>query len=259
MAKSQAKLKEIKKRIIPVSDIDPHLKVLLYGRNGRGKTRTAVSLPNTIVLDVNEKGTKSVRKSGADVFQAKSWSDVVYFYWYLKHGKHNYGTVVLDTVTQMQHLCMATVLKLAEDRDPNRPPKTPDMRAWGQMAERMKPVLLDFRNLPMNVVFVAQVRKDRSAEDDDNVETKLWVPDLSPGVRATQLACVDIVGYIYQRQARIVKGKGKKAKTSTKWETRMLVGPHDDYETKDRTGNLGHVVRSPDMTKLLEAAGLGEE
>lgn len=263
MAKSREQaIKSVKKRIVPVADIDPYLKVLLYGRNGKGKTRTAVSLPRTIVLDVNEKGTKSVRRSGADVFSAKTWEDITYLYWYLRQGEHEYDTVVLDTLTQMQHLCMATVLKIAEDRDPNRPAKTPDMRAWGQMAERMKPMLLDFRNLPMNVVMIAQVRKDRAAEEDDSPDSKLYVPDLSPGVRATALACVDVIGYIHQRQVRFVKkskNEKEKPKTTTKWETRMLVGPHDDFETKDRTGRLGHIVRNPNMQKMLDAAFSDEE
>jgi hypothetical protein len=63
---------------------------------------------------------------------------------------------------------------------------------------------------------------------------------------------VGIVGYIHQRPARVVKKKGKQEQIE--WETRMLVGPHDDYETKDRTGRLGRVVRRPNMQIMIEAA-----
>lgn len=257
MAMSRATaLKYVKRRIVPVSEAQPHCRVLLYGRNGKGKTRIACGAPGTLVIDVNEEGTKSIRNyPGVDVFHAKKWADVIWAYWFLREGNHDYTTVVVDTLTQLQKLCMALVLKLGEDRDPNRPPKTPAQRDWNQMSERMRPVIFDFRNLPMNVVFVCQERQDKRQESEDGDVLVRYVPDLSPAVRGDAMTSVDIMGRVYRARTRV--GKGKKEKI--KWETRMLVGDHEDYETKDRTNQLGYIVRNPTMPMLIEASKYIEE
>jgi hypothetical protein len=51
-------IKSVKKRIVPVEEAEPYLRVLLYGRNKQGKTRTAVAAPNPLIIDINEHGTR---------------------------------------------------------------------------------------------------------------------------------------------------------------------------------------------------------
>jgi hypothetical protein len=245
-------IKYVKDRVVPIEEASPYLRVLVYGRNGMNKTRFGATAPGALIIDIDEEGTKSARKmKGAEVFHAKSWRDIVWAYWYLKAGNHNHKTVVLDTLTQMQDACMKQVLKESSDRDPDKDPKTASQRDWGKVAQLMKEQLLNFRNLPMHVIFLAQ---ERTVDDPDN-ETTERVPGLSPGSRATATACVDIIGRIYKKEVAGTR-KGKEVKT---WETRMLVGPHDEYTTKDRTGNLGRIVRNPTVPMFLEAAGLGDD
>jgi phage nucleotide-binding protein len=242
----------VEKRIVPVSQAEPHLKVLVYGRNGMGKTRFACTAPKCLVVDVAEKGTKSVRTyKDVDVYPARSWREVVWAYWFLKAGGHEYESVVLDTITGMQNVCMVEVLKEAGDRDPTKDPKTASMRDWGKLAQLMKEQLLNFRNLPMHVIFTAQER----TYDNEEEERLERVPDLSPGSRATATACVDIIGRIYRKERRWAAKGGKE---KVKWETRMLVGPHDDYVTKDRTGVLGRIVVEPSIPNILEAMEHGD-
>jgi hypothetical protein len=149
----------VRKRIVPVSQADPYLKVLLYGRNGMGKTRFACTAPKPLLIDIQEKGTKSVRNyKDVEVFPAKSWKEVVWAYWFLRAGGHDYESVILDTLTGMQNVCMVQVLKESEDRDPTKDPKTASQRDWGKLAQLMKEQLLNFRNLDMHVIFTAQER-----------------------------------------------------------------------------------------------------
>jgi len=236
----------VKKRIVPVSKADPWIKMLVYGRNGMGKTRLACTAPKPLLIDIGEKGTKSVRTyPGVEVYHARSWQEVVWAYWYLKAGGHEHESVILDTLTGMQNICMVQVLKESGDRDPTKDPKTATMRDWGKLAQLMKEQLLNFRNLPLHVVFTAQERLYDN-EDEERVER---VPDLSPGSRATATACVDIIGRIYQKERRWAVKGGREKK---QWETRMLVGPHEDYVTKDRTGVLGRIVVNPTIPDILE-------
>lgn len=241
----------VEEHIVDVSEAEPHLKVLVYGRNGQGKTRFACTAPKCLVIDIQEKGTMSVRKyKGVRVFKARNWQDVVWAYWYLKAGNHDYESVVIDTLTGMQNICMVQVLKESEDRDPLKDPKTASQRDWGKLAQLMKEQMLNFRNLPMHVIFTAQER----TVDDPDEETTERVPDLSPGSRATATACVGIIGRIYKKEVRATS-KGKEVRG---WETRLLVGPHDEYTTKDRTGVLGRIMREPTIPKILQAMD-GEE
>lgn len=242
----------IEKRIIPVSEATPYVKVLLYGRNGKGKTRIAATAPKPLIIDVNEQGTSSVRNyPDAHVLNCSRWEDITYAYWYLRSGNHPFESAIIDTLTQAQKICMKHVLNEAEDRDPNRPASMPDRRAWGQMTELMKPIIFDFRNLPMHIVFVCQERVDRASDDEEEsgeVQPRV-VPDLSPSVRGDAMAAVGIMGRVYRRGVRI--GKGRKERVE--WETRMLVGDHEQYESKDRTGKLGYVIRKPSIPQMIEA------
>jgi phage nucleotide-binding protein len=236
----------VRKRIVPVSQADPYLKVLMYGRNGMGKTRFACTAPKPLLIDIQEKGTKSVRKyKGVEVYPARSWKEVVWAYWYLKAGGHEYESVILDTLTGMQNVCMVQVLKESGDRDPTKDPKTATMRDWGKLAQLMKEQLLNFRNLDMHVVFTAQER----TYDNEEEERMERVPDLSPGSRATATACVDVIGRIYKKERRTALKGGKEKK---EWETRVLFGPHEDFVTKDQTGVLSRIEVEPSIPDILE-------
>jgi hypothetical protein len=238
-----SRIESVKKRIVHVSEGAPHTRILVFGPNKKGKTRFAATGPKVLIVDINEKGTRSVRGYEAHVFHAESWADVVYAYWFLKSGEHEFETVVIDTATQMQHACMKQVLKEAEDRDPYKDPHTPSQREWLKVAELMKPMILNFRNLPMHCIFLAQ---ERSVDNEEGENER--VPDLSPGSRGTLMASVDVIGRVFQKEVRVVKN-GKEAK---RWDTFMLVGPHDTYPTGNRMG-LPRIIRNPTVQTFIEA------
>lgn len=242
----------VESRIIPVSDATPFAKVLVYGRSKHGKTRfAAMTGKKTLVIDVNEKGTKSVQTyPNCFVYHVSKWEQISWVYWYLKQGDHDYEVAILDTWTQVQMLCMQFILHEAEDRDPNRPASSPRRQDWGQLGELMRPMTFNFRNLPMHVVFVCQERIDKSSDDEEEA-TNRRVPDLSPSVRGAALAAVELIGRAYQKEVRTVNQKTKKE--TTKWETRMLVGAHEDYDTGNRMGvALPRVMRNPTMQQIIE-------
>lgn len=249
----QRGMKWVEDHIEDVSDAEPHLKVLVYGRNGHGKTRFACTAPRPLLLDMNERGTRSVRKyPGVKVIKIKRWAEISYVYWYLKEGNHPYESVILDTLTGMQGICIKQILKEGEDRDPSKDPKTMSQREWGKLAELMKEQVLNYRNLPLHCIFTAQER----VVDDPETESRERVPNLSPGSRGPACDGVEIIGRIYKREVRVAGTKGKETKT---WETRLLVGPHEEYTTKDRTGALGRIVREPTVPMMLKAANLTED
>jgi energy-coupling factor transporter ATP-binding protein EcfA2 len=250
VAKSkESAIASVRKRIVPVADASPYARVLLYGPNGSGKTRIAASGPAHLIIDANEEGTRSVRSyPGVEVFPAKTWEDLVWAYWFLRSGEHEYQSFSIDTLTNMQAACLVHVLKEGVDRDPIKDPAMPQGKDYQKVNTLMKKFLIWYRNLPMHCTFIAQ---EKQVDTEEGLET-MHVPDLSPGARGTAMSCVDFMGHVRQREVRAVNKKTKKE--VKRWKTVMLIGPDDQYVTKDRSNMLGRFVVEPTMPQIIEAA-----
>lgn len=253
MAKKKRRRKkrgDIESRIVDVDQANPYLNILIFGRNGKGKTRFGASAENVLIVDINEKGTLSARDSGAKVFEVKTWADIDEVYWYLKRGNHDHEAVSIDTLTALTALCMKHVLREAADRDITRDPNMPDRQAWGKVGKLMEEQIYRFRNLPMHTIFLAQERTVGDAEEGEEVYTTANLP---ASVRGSALGAVGIIGRTYKR--KVIKRNKKTKKKTRKWEFRILIGDHEDYETKDRIySGLGPVVANPTVPKFVEAA-----
>lgn len=248
MVTSKRTINSIESRIIDVDEADPYVKLLVFGANGSGKTRLCGSAENCLIADINEQGTRSVKGTGSKKFQVETWADLGDLYWFLKAGQHSFECFAIDTVTAMNRLCLSMVLGESEDRDPNREVGAPDRRAYGRAGELMRAQLLAFRNLPMDIIFTAQ---ERIIKDEDTDEPVLHCPDLPAGSRGIAMGCVGIIGRIYAQEVKL-RHKSTKEIT-TKWQDRLLVGPHEEYTTKDRTNSLGPIIRNPTMKIIKEA------
>lgn len=173
------------------------IKALIYGPNGTGKTTITGTFPGPrLILDINEKGTRALagtvdsHKRFIDTFDMFQMA-----YWYLKSGNHPYKTVVLDNVTTLQELAMRFVMGKEADFDASKDMDMPTKRDWGGLSQVMKRWLIDFRNLPMNVVFIAQEKK---TNDDDLESDEVSVfPQVSGSVKAILGAAVDVIGRTY--------------------------------------------------------------
>jgi hypothetical protein len=242
---SQAQLAErFEEGIKSVDEGSPYLNLCAYGRNGSGKTRLGATAPSPLIIDINEEGTRSAVGTGAEVREVMTFDEVAHGYWYLKAGNHSYETVVVDTVTALHQAAIRKVLGDQEDRDPTREPSQPDKRTWGRANQLMNQLVMDFRNLPMHVIFLVQ---ERVIQDDDSDEPAFHTLDLPAGARSTLLGAVGITGRLFAREVKI------KGSRRTKWVDFMLVGPHEQYDSKDRTGSLGMVVKQVTIPKLITA------
>jgi phage nucleotide-binding protein len=243
-------VKKAQSRVRSASQSFDWAKILVYGNNGKGKTRFGASGPRKVLLvDCNEKGSLSVRNyEGVDVFAIETWADIDLAFWMLKSGNHDYQTVAIDTVTSLAQLCMKFVLGDEASRDPTKDPNMPGRREWGKVGELMRTTILNFRNLPMHVVFLAQERRGFNDDDDDDSTPDVF-PEVSPSVRTTLTAAVDIIGRVYVKE---VVGKGEK-KGETAYEYRLLIGPSERYLTKDRSeAGLPTTIRLPDAHDNLD-------
>ena len=249
---SKSKVPAVVRGIKSVEDLDENHVVLLYGKSGRGKTKTAATFPGPVLfIDINnEKGLKTVKKvKGLKFARVKTWKDFQELYWHLRDDSPDYKTIVLDQITGLQDLGMKAVrahFKLDDDEP------FEGFKKWGKLSGDMKQWLSSYRELSdlYNVVFIAHERAFDEGESDD----------LDPSVGARVIPSVgdfvagacDIIGQSFIRSR---KEKNNKGKTISVPEYCLRVGPHPIYTTKIRrpaeAGPLPEFIVDPTYRKLV--------
>lgn len=232
---------DIRSRIVKVADVKTHGTTVLYGRSGSGKTTLACTWPGPILLvDVKDRGTKSVEDvKDLEVFPAEEWQDIEDVYWFIKKNPDEFATVIIDTVTQMQHFAILKVLA-DKKKDVNKAGDwgTMSKREWGDVAQMMKSWIDHFRSLPCDVVFIAQDRifnfdEDAGTADDEQLAPEVG-PRLSPSVVSHLNAAANVIGNTYIRRRLITKEvKGKKQEVE-RLDYCLRIGPNSIYVTKMR-------------------------
>lgn len=255
MAPKTSSTPEVEARVLakikPASELEGFQRFLFYGPSGAGKTRLSASGPKTILIDVNEKGTASVRKDyNPHVYPVDYWTDFQDIYWFLRAGKHDYKTFALDGVTAMQNLCMKFVLGDERARDASRDPDMPSRAVWGKVGELMKTQITNFRNLPMNGVFTALVRSKQGGEGDDDMAEMTYGPACSPSIAGHLEAAVDTIGHLSVIRTQKVDKKTKR--TTTVVRRRLITGPSERYLTKDRNNAFGPYIDNPTVSRMLD-------
>lgn len=230
---------------------------LIYGRSGTGKTTLAASFPKPILyLDIHDRGTDSIADvKKVDGSEIVDWDDVEKMYWYLREEEGaGYKTIVVDTVTQMQRLAEAKV-KGVDLRD-LEPAAWGSMKRgqWGEVSSMMKYWLEQYRDLPMNVVFIAQDRTfnvDEESEGDNVLMPEVGAA-LSPAVAKTLNASVSVIGGTFIRmRTEITKRKVRRQIP----EYCLRVGPNPLYTTKIRKSKSVEVpdfIVNPTYDAIME-------
>jgi AAA domain-containing protein len=227
-------------KIVPVDELEPEVKVILYGRSSTGKTTLAATFPKPILfIDVSEKGTDSIRReTGIDVLRVEEWQDIEDAYWMLKSSKHKYKSIVIDTVSQTQDLAIKTVMADAnQEVDSGAVGNwgTMTKRQWGQVSTKIKTTMLNFRDLDMNVVFIAHDRVFNAEDEDDDAGITPEVgPRLMPSVATTLNGAVSVIGNTFIREVIKEIKIGKKTKEKRIVQYCLRIGPHAIYTTKIR-------------------------
>jgi len=231
--------------IVPVGEIVNPRTYALYGRAGTGKTTLAGSFPKpALLLDVNDRGTDSVSDiEGIDVIEVKTWGLFEAIYWDMMDDPdryEKYKTIIIDTLSMVQQLCVEEVLRRKKKNTENAGQwGSMTRREWGDVSQEMKSWIVRYRDLPKNIVFIAQDRVNKGGgEDEDDYEEDELMPEvgpaLSPAVAKVLNAAVYVIGNTFIRRHVVVKGKGKEAVRKERIQYCMRVGPNPIYITKIR-------------------------
>src|SRR5215467_13845474 len=246
----EALVMRMEKRIKRASKLPRQQKFLFYGEPGSRKTRLASSAPEPLIIDINDQGYDSVRRDfDPNYVLLDRWQDLNDVYWYLQSGEHDYQTVVLDHVTNLQNVCMNFVIGDEVSRDASRDPDMPSRQSWGKVGQLMKTQIINFRNLPMNVIFLAQLRATEVDGGDEDVFIKLG-PEVSPSIQKVLTASVGTIGMMTKKDIFIRNPDTKKRRRETR--TRLMIGDSEKYISKDRNHVFGEYIDGPDLTEMIE-------
>lgn len=152
-------------------------------------------------------------------------------YNWLQGGDHDFRSVVLDSVTEIQQRC----------KDGIGGDKALRIQDWDLMLIRMGQLLRGFRDLtfhptaPLDAVIFLALSEQKNGK---------WRPWVQGGLAKAMPGYVDIEGYLYVGHL-----------DDDTAERRLLINPMDEYAAKDRTHTLtqhyGSVIPNPDFETML--------
>jgi len=210
------------------------LKGLFFGPSKSGKTTLAGTAPKVLFLDA-EGGTMSLRGKDVDVFPIRIWADVEDALKTLTLEKHEWKSVVIDSVTMLQEVAGEVAglnAAIVAGDDPRR--------AYGGVGAMIRHKILQFNALPMNVIFTAQLR-ERDQQDMESGQYPL-TPDVTPAILRTLMAAPDVIGRTLITQTGAL---------STDVEYRVRFGPESLSQVGHRDLALPKEVKGLTIPKLI--------
>ncbi len=237
------------------SEIRKIPRILIYGRNKKGKSTFGASAPDVLILDP-EQGTTWMKGLDPDVWPITRWEDINEAYSFLRLGKHKYKWVCVDGISRMNDMALDFTMQQRALKSMDSQPGMVAQKDWGQAGKVMKTMLVDFYTLPnMGVIFTAQERpleNDNSEADEDAEEAPMgFVADLPKGSRAMVNSLVDVIGRIYVVNVQVGEVMKK--------ERRLWLGEHALYDTGGRSDfTLPEYLRRPTVPRLLEILETGK-
>lgn len=202
--------------------LDHKIKAVIYGASGTGKTVFGSTAPKPIFASA-EGGLLSVADKNVQFVEIKTLKDLQELLIYLKTQKHDFETVVIDSITEINDIIKQDIEK--------KTGKWMQLQDWWELAKKIKSIFRGFRDLNMHVIFLAQ----EANEQDEGVVTKI-VPSLN-GKAATEIAYfMDNVGYL------MIDKTG---------ERKLLTNPNAKLLTKNRGWFIGNDC-PPDFSEWVK-------
>ena len=213
-------------------DLDnTYLNMLLHGPPGVGKTTFIGTSPEVLVLSA-EGGLLSLKDRAIDFYPINRFDDLTEAFKFLKlsdEGKA-YKSVGLDSLTEIQQICMAAI---CEEEGIEKP----RIQDWGTLNLRMVKMIRSFRDMDINLI-VSALSED--IEDEQNGILKT-VPSVQGKLKSTLAGYFDEVLYMSIKKDKegefihYVQTKG----------TNKVVA-------KDRSGKLENYLQNPTFNSIHE-------
>lgn len=166
-------------------EVDPTIKVLLYGQPGLGKSTLALSAPSPVLLDFDG-GVKRVNGAfHCPTLQVKDWDMVLEA---MKEDLSDFKTIVIDTAGKMLDYMSAYIIK----NDPKMAQRDGSLSLKGYGVR--KAMFVNFLSLcsmmGKHLVFVAHEREEKDGE------IRIVRPEIGGSSASDLIKELDLVGYM---------------------------------------------------------------
>ena len=234
--------------------VDRKKRILVYGRNKKGKSWFGANVPRVLVADP-DLNADELKKLNPDVWPIEKWEDMADFikYCYTAEARAKYDWITIDGCSRLSNMAVRYSMKLEEERDLDRIPGTIDRRIYGSAGELMKGLFFNLNALPYGVIYTAQERQEAGNDDSDDADDEIirYVPDLPKGARSALMSMVTCITRIYT--VKIEKDDKKHV------VRRLWLSPDDAFDTGYRSEHvLPDYLTKPSLERLLEMLETGK-
>lgn len=209
--------------------------ILLYGQTGAGKSWMAATAPKPLVILTEANGYVSVAHSNPDalVVPVHSMDEIDTLLGMIRRGElqktHEFDTLVLDSLTEMQRLMKSRLLRAANRRDMQ-------LKDCGVLANEMFRYIRAIRDLPCHVVCTAL--------QDSYLEEESGSRYVQPSFEGKKTVSVisqffNAVGLLYKRQ-----GEGDISQRLIMWDgpERIMCKPCHPLAGVDEDPNMSEII-----------------
>lgn len=191
----------------------PLMNILLYGDQGVGKTvfaATAMDHPDlSEVLFCNVEGglmsvsnrkpmvvdiglTEEGQNNGRAFMDLDAVAEAIAT---KKPGFEKVRTVVIDSGTEFQQKDLETIVAASRKKNPTRD-DAPGLDDFGKSTTRMRRMFRIFRDIKVNVIITALVKREEKVRESGKVEVLEQRPAFTRGVGESVMGFVDFVWYM---------------------------------------------------------------
>ena len=209
------------------------VKMLVYGKAGRGKTMLCGTAPTPIILSA-EAGLLSLARDPATatipVITIKTVEDLTEaFNWcQSSNDAKQFQTICLDSISEIGEVVLANAKKQVKD----------PRQAYGELIEKMTHLIRCFRDLQGFHVYM-------SAKQEFNQDAVTGVNQYGPSMPGAKLS--QQIPYFFDELFQLDIGK-----TPEGVEYRYLrTQPDFQYDAKDRSGSLD-AIEQPNLTNIIQ-------
>jgi phage nucleotide-binding protein len=198
-----------------------HIKVLVHGPAGSGKTRLCATTGGKPIILSAEGGLLSLSGHDLDVIEIKDMQDLYDSYAFLASDS-TYDWVCLDSISEI-----AEVVLDAEKKKTNDPRK-----AYGELQTVMMGLMRSFRDLPKNIYFAAKQERVK-----DEITGGIICGPSAPGQKIGAA-----MPYLFDEVFALHSWKDDTGQIQRAFQTMKDA----QYEAKDRSGKL-EMIEPPDL------------
>jgi hypothetical protein len=224
--------------VVPVAQHGHGINFFLYSDNGVGKTPLIGTGERTLILDADQ-GAVSAASFGSKARKKSidSWDDLEEVYEYLRHEKHPYNWVWLDSVSTAQAIGLEDIMTDVVAARPHRKVYHPDK---GEYGENMNRLLLWTRHMSRLPVNFGMTGHPFLVEDTEGNEQ--WMPFVQ-GKNMIHLVCsyMNVIGYL------TIEERGDQQRRV------LYTQKHSTFYGRDHFHALGGRMYNPTIPKIQAA------